>query len=164
MLWHAALLGALDSAETPSDFRMADASQVGVAIEHALGWPDGSFVEAMKENAVDQVEEALESNPLAQEIIQWTANGVSSWTGPAADLMDLLNRRVTPDMRRARGWPVDAARLSGALGRVAPALRAVGIEVIRGDRESGTGRRLITITATKAPPPTSDGVEEGDAV
>ena len=51
------------------------------------------------------------------------------WNGKATELLRELERRADDATKKRRGWPADGARLSGQLRRLAPNLRAVGIEV-----------------------------------
>jgi hypothetical protein len=80
----------------------------------------------------------LESDPVAEAVIALVGRG-GGWQGTASELLD----RITPE-RRPRGWPQTPRGLSGALARLAPALRAHGIIFERHTRGSD---RLLTLRA-----------------
>jgi hypothetical protein len=68
------------------------------------------------------------------------------------------------DVTKHKGWPKNGRALSNALRRLAPTLRAVGIDVQLGDgagREPGTGKRLIKLTTLPPQPPSSHGRVQG---
>jgi Domain of unknown function (DUF3854) len=140
-----ACLRILDRVSPPSGFRMADFCRIGCAVEVVLGWPRGSFASAMRTNAADQVEEALEAAPLAQEVRSFMEQR-EKWEGTASKLLVELNAKVDQDVKRSRAWPPDATRLSRALGQIAPILRALGLDIERGDREGRDGTRILRLT------------------
>jgi len=60
------------------------------------------------------------------------------------------------DVTTQKTWPKNGRSLSGVLRRLAPTLRAVGIDV-QHTREAHTGKRLIVLTAVTAPSPPLPG-------
>jgi len=61
-------------------------------------------------------------------------------------LRELSSDRHSDELtRKRRDWPKTPRALSGALRRLAPALRRTGIALSFPPREPGTGRRLIVI-------------------
>jgi len=57
------------------------------------------------------------------------AEHVSFQEGTAEELLKKLADRADKEAKHHRAWPVDATRLSGALRRIAPNLRELGILV-----------------------------------
>jgi hypothetical protein len=137
--------------------RMADFARWATAAEAALGWETGSFLAAYTGNRAAAIELAVEHDAVASEV-RALVSETGDWSGTNQDLLDVLNRRVPEDKRKsltlAREWPKTSRGLSGKLGRCAPSLRALGVEVIlpnASHREAGTGRRLLTIRKIPAP-------------
>jgi hypothetical protein len=133
--------------ETP---RMVDFARLGVAAEQALGFKSGEFLAAYLENRREARETLLEASSLAVRLRQFMEKHLE-WKGKASELLDGLNAVATEQERRRRSWPKTPQHLSGALVRLAPSLRQVGIEVVR-DREGHKSSRYIEIrTVEKAP-------------
>jgi hypothetical protein len=66
-----------------------------------------------------------------------------AWSGTAGELLEALGKSAGENVIRREEWPANPQALSGALRRLAPDLRSIGIEVTfvkRGDR-----RRPISI-------------------
>ena len=73
-------------------------------------------------------------------------SNVQTWEGTAQQLLVALTDSVTEVTRRAKDWPKTPRGLAGALRRLAPNLRAVGISV-EFDRQTDKSRaRKIKIT------------------
>jgi hypothetical protein len=130
--------------------RMADFALFGEAVSRALGNPPGTFLAAYGENRRDANESAVEDSPLAGAVRSLSLRG--PWTGTAAELLDELARIVGAKMAESRHWPKGARGMSGAIRRLAPALRMIGVHVDFHDRTNTA--RLITIRL-------ADGVEDG---
>ncbi|MGH7641633.1 MAG: hypothetical protein ACRENX_01215 [Candidatus Dormibacteria bacterium] len=148
-------------AET-SPIRMADFYELGVACERALDWPPGSFRRDCVESAGAATESALGASPLPPHLVR-IANAEEGFITPeggvrrgfegtAAQLLRRLNEpgESTEDERRARSWPSDPTRLGGWLRRLAPGLRAQGIEIEQ-DRHGHGRRRLVRIYPSNLP-------------
>jgi hypothetical protein len=116
--------------------RMADWARWVTAAEPGLGWLQGQILDAYREVRTAAVEAAVDGDPLAVGIRRMSL----PWSGTAADLLALL----APSGRAPRGWPESPRALAAALRRLAPGLRAVGIEIAN-HREAHTGRRLIRL-------------------
>lgn len=125
--------------------RMADFALLGIAAERALGWPAGSFLAAYDRNRSAANEVALESSPIFPPLQQSLAN-VSEWEGTAGELLAALAGIAGEQVTRGKEWPKRGNILSGALKRLAPNLRNIGINVDWGE---GRNRRRITIKAEK---------------
>ena len=119
--------------------RMADAARWATAAEPAMGIPTGGIVHAYADRRQQLAEATLEGDPLAAAI-----DAVPRpWDGTAAELL----ARVTPTGRLPRGWPESPRALGGALRRLAPQLRRLGIDLDVGRRrQAHSGRRLIVLS------------------
>lgn len=125
---------------------MADFARWVVAAEEALPWAPGEFMAAYDSHRAAAVELALEADPVASAVRQFMGGqGAREWQGTASELRERLAHVVGEQVARSRSWPASAQALSNRLRRVAPHLRAAGIEV-DWSREAGSGsRRLIVL-------------------
>jgi hypothetical protein len=126
--------------------RMADFARWVVAAGSELGWGDGVFLDAYAGKQAAAHELTLEASPIAPFVRAQAAEG---FLGTATQLLEQLNARLNElaaeevKQLRRNGWPKDARRLSGALRRIAPDLRAVGLGV---DFHESKRPRLIELT------------------
>ena len=120
--------------------RMADFCYWIVAAESSLGWEPGSFLQIYRRNREDANSLALEANPIVPELVKLLA--VGSWEGTASELHETLSSQVSESKRKSHAWPKGGRATSASLKRLAPNLRAVGIDV-EWDRESGGTRTRI---------------------
>jgi hypothetical protein len=111
---------------TPSP-RMADFARWAVAAETGLGLPEGSFLRAYRGNRAEANEVALEASGLASPVRSLLDGRGGTFEGSAADLLRDLDQFAPADSQR-KDWPRNAAALSKRLKRLAPNLRAAGIE------------------------------------
>jgi hypothetical protein len=124
--------------------RMADAALWITAAEPTIGLGDGEFVTAFERNRDIANDLVLDSSPVASPL-RSLIESEDEWTGTMAELLSELDLRVGEKLSRSREWPKSARGLSSAIARIAPNLRAVGIDVEQLPREGGTGRRLVRI-------------------
>lgn len=124
--------------------RMADFAIFATALERALGWQKGAFMTAYTSNRAGANQSALEASPVAAAVLAMDLS--KEWQGKATELLAKLNSQVGEQTTKLRVWPKDAARLSGTLQRLAPNLRAVGID-IQFERQA----TLRTISIRKVP-------------
>ena len=124
---------------------MADFAKWAVAAEPALGTippKDGSeptetsFIEAYASRRDENSNIALEGSLLGETFLDWFSSyeTTGGWEGTANELLTALNKILIVNKgekadQRLKGWPQDATRLSGAIKRITPNLRATGIEV-----------------------------------
>ncbi len=157
------LLPSVTLAQMP---RMADFARVGVAVEQALGWPAGSFMDAYSGNIKEQHEEALSASVVGEMVQKLLTEG-SEWEGTASELLQALAKIGGENVTRRRDWPANGRVLSGQLKRLSTNLRFVGIGV---DYSKTHGKRLISLTrqetqkcAPSVPcvPSLSEGAENG---
>jgi len=69
--------------------RMADFARWGAAVSAALGRPPDDFLKALSANAKSQLEEIIESDPVAQAVKSFAREN-RLWKGKATDLLDEL--------------------------------------------------------------------------
>jgi hypothetical protein len=131
----AQVLAALPGVRLAELPRMADFARILAAVDHVRGW---DTLAAYRTAAAEATQAVLESDPVAEAVIALVGRG-GAWQGTAGELLD----RITPE-RRPRGWPQSPRGLSGALARLAPALRAHGVIFERHTRGSD---RLLTLRA-----------------
>ena len=123
--------------------RMADFALWVTAAEPGLGWESGSFMCAYSDNRSAAVQTVVENNAVAQAITTFLSKR-RSWEGSASQLLPLLDNEVMESTRAHRSWPATPSALGGALARLAPALRAVGLEVWP-DRLGGKLRQRVWV-------------------
>ncbi len=104
--------------------RMADFAVRGVALERALGWPEGSFLAAYRGNRAGAREVALDDSLVAGLVRTIAADG--AFTGTASELLARLETMVVPEVLKTRAWPKQPHILSGNLRLIANDLRAEG--------------------------------------
>lgn len=152
---HATILGclcdavsvALQETEGPDltpDVRMLDFALFVMRGERALGLGRGSFVNAYASNRKSANESVVELSPVAQAVMRF-AEGRKEWEGSFAELLALLTPAVSAETARSREWPKTARGLSGAVRRLVPNLRRVGIEVTFPGRVPHCGRSLVSV-------------------
>jgi len=107
--------------------RMAEFAEWVTAAEGALGWDPGSFMVAYEEGCEEAVAGALENDPVAGAVLSFMEDQ-QEWVGKSAELLEKLASEVDEKVERSRSWPKTASHLSGRLKRLAPALRAEGLE------------------------------------
>ncbi|HZM38678.1 MAG TPA: hypothetical protein VFB94_06170 [Acidimicrobiales bacterium] len=128
-------LGALPAVQLDELPRMADFARILAALDRVRGW---DTLATYRTAAAEAVQAVLESDPVAEAVIAFIGRG-GGWQGTASELLD----RITPE-RRPRGWPQSPRGLSGALARLAPALRAHGVLI---EREARGSERILTLRA-----------------
>jgi len=122
--------------------RMADFAEWAVAVAPALGWTATDFLDAYAGNrdaAHDAALDAVLWLPALRVLIE-----SRSWNGTATALLDSLSQQAGETISRQREWPKNGRTLAGQLKRIAPALRATGIDVDFA-RTGKRGTRTINI-------------------
>jgi hypothetical protein len=155
---HPRLLGALcvaasqamthrDRTVLPIKPRMADFATWVTAGETALGWEPGTFLKAYLANRAEAVVMEIEASPIGAHIISLVDNLNGEIRMSASDLLGQLNTmEQDEEKKRSKEWPKASNKLSGSLTRIAPALRAHGIEVcLQHEGRGDTKKRVIVI-------------------
>ncbi|MCA1558439.1 MAG: hypothetical protein LC731_07870, partial [Acidobacteria bacterium] len=124
--------------------RMADFALWATAAEEGLGISPGAFMNAYTGNREAANDLALEASPVAAAIIAFVERE-KSWTGTATNLLKELNAFAGDEAQKQQGWPKRGNVLSGLLKRLAPNLRAAGIEYARLSRTGQKGSRQLRL-------------------
>ena len=128
--------------------RMADFARWGEAVGRALGWPAGAFLAAYEGNRSAANELAVEGSHVALAVRELMGQS-PTWEGTADDLLARLGEVVGDATTRRKEWPKSPRGMRGALQRVVPALRKLGIVVEFRREPGGKRRRVITIELTQ---------------
>jgi hypothetical protein len=130
--------------------RMADVAKFITAAEPGLGWQSGQFVDVYQEYRQTARINALEASHVGTALLSLMEHN-SRWEGSATDLLGTLDHRVPHTVKR-KNFPSSARAMSGALRRIIPNLKEVGIEVEMPEgarRKGGKVARTIILTNTK---------------
>lgn len=119
--------------------RMADFALWATAAESGMGLRSGEFMAAYRGNRSSANETALESSPIAKHIMKIAEDG--NWDGQSSELLAHIATLAGDSEKHLRVWPKDAKSLSGVLKRLAPNLRAIGIDVEFGTKGRGKEKR-----------------------
>lgn len=141
--------------------RMADFAQWATACEPALGLEAGDFMRAYAANRGVSVDLALDASPIASAVRALLDEHPEGLELTATELLARLNRSFT-DRRPPKSWPQAPKSLSGALRRIAPDLRAVGVEVDFGRVNGPKRQRVISLRLRDSTPATQGPAEEVD--
>jgi hypothetical protein len=133
-----------DRVVLPSLPRMADFAVWVTAAEPALGWESGAFLRTYGRNRGEAIELGLDASPIGPNV-RALIHTEQRWEGTAKDLLERVMKEKSEAEQRARTMPQTPQAIRNHLKRLAPALRAIGIDVIFGQRQARTGQRLITI-------------------
>ncbi len=150
-------LGNIDKVQLDQKPRMADFALWAVAAEEGLELERGAFISAFTGNRESANELALEASPIASILIEFSQQQ-ESWKGKPSELLESLNQRASDEMKKQQGWPKRSNALSGAVKRIAPNLRAVGIECNMGRTKAGRFinlERIGEISSPSSPPSSS---------
>ena len=130
--------------------RMADFAMFGAAAEPALDCGVGNFLAAYTQACHTVIQDALDASPLTPVIRSFFADYSEPWDGTATELLQLLNERAG-EKQKERAWPKNASSLSGKLTRLAPSLRAIGIEVMIYRSSGSDSRKRISLRRPPEP-------------
>jgi hypothetical protein len=138
-----ALLNAVASAQANIDYvnipnppRMADFTNWICAAASALPFSTEEFLEAYRTNRRDSVALSLESSAVGSAIQTLVSGG--RWEGTYTELLTHLNSMVSDQTQKSKVWPKNARALGSMLRRLAPLLRAHGIQTteLQNDKHS----------------------------
>lgn len=124
--------------------RMADFALWATAAEPAFGIGDGVFMKAYTGNRNEAIVNAIESDTVAIGIVQLLEKS-GPWTGATSELMEALKGELPDPGKLPVGFPKSTQAMTSRLRRIAPVLRAVGIEredLPRGGRQGARRFRL----------------------
>jgi hypothetical protein len=121
----AALTGAADVVldDLP---RMADPTKWVTAAERVLGWRPGTFAAAYGRNRREGSALALDAALIVGPLVELV--GEQDFLGSAGDMLERMGLLAGDEVVRGREWPKNPRALTASLKRLAPNLRAAGIE------------------------------------
>ncbi|MBZ5621025.1 MAG: bifunctional DNA primase/polymerase [Acidobacteriia bacterium] len=114
--------------------RMSDFCTWLVACEPALPWKPGEFLSAYRGKLESANLDLAENDSVASALVEWSEQNTSPGAGAhitAKDLLVQLNDVTQGWPKDLRHWPLSPEALAHRLVRLAPVLRAQGIEVRR---------------------------------
>jgi hypothetical protein len=126
----------------PATPRMADFAVWGTAVEHPLGWRDGGFMQAYSLNRFVANDAVIEASTVGAALEKLAA-GDKSFEGTATALLKQLEAHADEQTRLHRSWPHTPLALRNAINRLAPNLRAAGVEIELGTRDTTRMRNRI---------------------
>ncbi len=144
-------LPAVELAEKP---RMADFATVLAAVDQVTGWSTLSDYLAATNSAARDVVDA----DVFTTAVRNLALERGLWSGTCLDLLSTL-----AESRQGHAWPDTAKAASGILKRMAPSLRAAGVEVTRSEQRSNRGA-IYVIRYADAPRCAVCGVNLPEAI
>ncbi|MDP9479557.1 MAG: bifunctional DNA primase/polymerase [Actinomycetota bacterium] len=107
--------------------RMAEFAEWATAAEEGLGWEKGAFMNIYQQNRAEAVDAALEGDPVAEAVLAFMGER-RGWEGTTAGLQKEIALKADERVQRTKDWPKTPAHLSARMKRLAPALRAQGLE------------------------------------
>jgi hypothetical protein len=112
--------------------RMSDFCLWVTACEPAMPWPQGAFVNAYTGKLEAANRDLAESDPVASALVDWAEQTIKPDMGivmVAKELLISLNTFTVDTPKDTRHWPLSPEALGHKLVRLAPILRAQGLEV-----------------------------------
>lgn len=132
-----------DDVELEEMPRMADLVIFMTAAERGYLGEEGAFHKAYEANLAEAMFDLAAADPLAEAILKVIKD--HEFSGTATELLHRI-RGVLPEKEGPpRGIPRLPNRLAGALRRLAPALRLMGVTVDLGSERDESNRRVIKI-------------------
>lgn len=143
--------------------RMADFARRATASEAALGFESGAFMRAYESNRLAAQGMSLGQSPFALAISAF-AHKVRAWRGPMEELRRVVMTYAESVPGRNSNWPATASAAGKQLRRFITPLRAHGVDVVVGGRETGKARtRLVDIRLLEDTlPPAADMSDMSD--
>ncbi|WP_310415213.1 DUF3854 domain-containing protein, partial [Chamaesiphon sp. OTE_8_metabat_110] len=126
--------------------RMADYALFAIASEKALGLKKAEFMSVFNDSRELSRQVVIESSPVGEAIIRLMEHRKAwePWQGTASELLNELEKYTDEATYRSRYFPKTANVLKRQLNRLAPDLKALGIDV-REARIGKAGTRQIVL-------------------
>jgi energy-coupling factor transporter ATP-binding protein EcfA2 len=132
----------LPGVDRPISSGLVDFAKWVIAAEPVLPWEEGRFAEVYLDNQQESIEAANEASAFVQAILKLLdTQSWGAWEGTATEMKTELERFVSDDERKSHAWPHTASGIGHALNRVAPNLRAIGVEITRFKDPGGGARK-----------------------
>jgi len=141
----AGVLAKLPALEVPALPRMADFARVLAALD-SLGVVDGSALKTYLNQRGRIAGEVVDADAVAVAIARMVES-CGLWSGTAGELLTTLG----PPQPVPKDWPGSPRAMAGRLRRIAPALRAVGIELDYDRAQTRDRSRIYTIRQVVQP-------------
>jgi hypothetical protein len=125
--------------------RMADYALFAIASEKALGLKDGEFMQTFNESREQSRQVVIESSPVGEAIVRLMEKTPLVWKGTASELLNELEKHTDEATYRSRYFPKASNQLTRQLNRLAPDLKALGIEVSSVRQGGGNRDRYICL-------------------
>ena len=126
---------------------MADFEEYGEIISRCMGNKENEFLQTYQYNIGDQVDEAIEANPLSTVLFQFM-NECNVWEGTASQLLSILNDfaeiQLKMTISKIQVWPKSPNKLSGSLNEVKTNLREKNIIIEK--YKDKKGNKIIKIS------------------
>lgn len=120
--------------------RMADFACLAVAAERAAG--ESGFLNAYDSSRADAYQSTIEAEPIGGPLLTLMAEH-NTWEGTCSELLDALEPLAGDRATKARDWPRGGRAVASRVDRIAPALRASGIEIERHRRNRARVIRIV---------------------
>lgn len=108
--------------------RMADYALFAMAAEKALGLTPGEFRATFDESREQSRQVVIESSPIGEAVMRLMRDRLI-WKGTASDLLTELERHSEESTVKSRYWPKASNIFKRQLNRLAPDLKALGIDL-----------------------------------
>ena len=131
------------------DYRLIEFATILGSLDRVL--PGLGALEAYTVSREDVIESVLEGDEVAIRLQQVFAGNIATgepWEGTMTRLLHLLTEG---EFRPTKTWPRNGRALSSRLTRLAPALRSIGIDVVKGDSQKRRSGRKVQIKFRPAP-------------
>jgi hypothetical protein len=115
--------------------RMASFAAWVSACEPGLGWPEGTFLKAYRENIKRAADTVVDDDPVASAIIKWVDSYPEDnpvWQGSAGEALTNLNAIVGHSAQLKKNWPGSPQGLANRFRALAPILARRDIRVANG--------------------------------
>ncbi len=122
--------------ELTSKPRMADYFKYATAAAKHFNFTEIQLADAFNQNVKQQNEEAIDSSPVAQTLIEFMANQ-STWQGKSSELYDKLED-IADKIKIKKGFPKAPSWLWRKIKDIRPNLMACGISINKEKQIEGT--------------------------
>lgn len=153
----AALKGWRDFELNPSP-RMSDFATWVAAAEAngGLPWSPGEFLSAYQDARLETSRAAVDDDPFAAALYRFAKNRVRAgetephvvWEGSATELLSALRASVPPELAASKMFPQSPKALTNRGRRLAPDLRALGVDMLPSVKVGHQRTRLLRIVTS----------------
>lgn len=133
--------------------RMADYAKFAIAAEGALDLEEGEFSSTFNQSREQSRAVVIESSPVGEAILSLMRDRLV-WKGTASELLSALEKHTDEATYRSRFFPKAANTFKRNLNRLAPDLKALGIDISE-SRLHGGNRQLVLEKVVKVSSPSS---------